>query len=144
MTSQLNVDTIVDKAGSGGSNVKMANTSTYVSDGGNVSQNTVQGLAKSWLNMNGTGTVAIRDSLNTSSITDNSTGNYTQNINNDFSAATYSALCQGNVNGSNTDIRRNTRLVSTAVGAVNVATGNYPDSKEDYTQVYFAEFGDLA
>ena len=34
MSSQLNVDTIVDKAGSGGSNVKMANTSTYVSDGG--------------------------------------------------------------------------------------------------------------
>ena len=28
MSSQLNVDTIVDKAGSGGSNVKMANTST--------------------------------------------------------------------------------------------------------------------
>ena len=27
MSSQLNVDTIVDKAGSGGSNVKMANTS---------------------------------------------------------------------------------------------------------------------
>ena len=48
MTSQLNVDTIVDKAGSGGSNVKMANTSTYVSDGGNVAQNTVQGLAKAW------------------------------------------------------------------------------------------------
>ena len=34
MTSQLNVDTIVDKAGSGGTNVKVANTSTYVSDGG--------------------------------------------------------------------------------------------------------------
>ena len=34
MSSQLNVDTIVDKAGSGGTNVKMANTSTYVSDGG--------------------------------------------------------------------------------------------------------------
>ena len=39
MTSQLNVDTIVDKAGSGGSNVKMANTSTYVSDGGATTQN---------------------------------------------------------------------------------------------------------
>ena len=36
MSSQLNVDTIVDKAGSGGTNVKMANTSTYVSDGGAV------------------------------------------------------------------------------------------------------------
>ena len=34
MSSQLNVDTIVDKAGSGGTNVKVANTSTYVSDGG--------------------------------------------------------------------------------------------------------------
>ena len=53
MTSQLNVDTIVDKAGSGGTNVKVANTSTYVSDNGNVTQNTVQGLAKSWLNLNG-------------------------------------------------------------------------------------------
>ena len=44
MTSQLNVDTIVDKAGSGGTNVKVANISTYVSDGGAVTQNTVQGL----------------------------------------------------------------------------------------------------
>ncbi len=34
MTSQLNVDTIVDKAGSGGTNVKIGNTSTYVADGG--------------------------------------------------------------------------------------------------------------
>ena len=48
MTSQLNVDTIVDKAGSGGTNVKIGNTSTYVSDGGAVTQNTVPSLAKSW------------------------------------------------------------------------------------------------
>ena len=46
MTSQLNVDTIVDKAGSGGTNVKIANTSTYVSDGGNATQNTVKALSK--------------------------------------------------------------------------------------------------
>ena len=63
MTSQLNVDTIVDKAGSGGSNVKMANTSTYVSDGGAVTQNTVQSLAKSWVNWNGQGTVAVQGDL---------------------------------------------------------------------------------
>ena len=49
MTSQLNVDTIVDKAGSGGTNVKIGNTSTYVSDGGGATQNTVQGLAKAWI-----------------------------------------------------------------------------------------------
>ena len=71
MTSQLNVDTIVDKAGSGGTNVKVANTSTYVSDGGAVTQNTVQGLAKAWVNFDGTATdAAARDGFNNSSMTD--------------------------------------------------------------------------
>ena len=51
MTSQLNVDTIVDKAGSGGSSVKMANTSTYVSDGGNVTQNTIQTVSYTHLTL---------------------------------------------------------------------------------------------
>ncbi len=77
MTSQLNVDTIVDKAGSGGSNVKMANTSTYVSDGGAVSQNTVQGLAKAWMVFN-QDTLNIDSSFNTSSVTDDNTGQYDQ------------------------------------------------------------------
>ena len=40
----------------------------------------VNGSAKAWVNFNGTGTVAIRGSLNTSSMTDNGTGNYTQNF----------------------------------------------------------------
>ena len=35
------------------------------------------GRAKAWVNFNGTGTVAIRASYNVSSITDNSTGDYT-------------------------------------------------------------------
>ena len=92
MTSQLNVDTIVDKAGSGGSNVKMANTSTYVSDGGNVTQNTVQSLAKVWVNFNGTGTIAVRDSLSVSGLVDNGTGNYTVNFTNAMSSANFAAL----------------------------------------------------
>lgn len=36
----------------------------------------VEGSLKSWVNFNGTGTVAIRDSFNTSSITDGGTGTY--------------------------------------------------------------------
>ena len=35
---------------------------------------------RAWVNFNGTGTVAIRDSGNVSSITDNGTGNYTANF----------------------------------------------------------------
>ena len=72
MTSQLNVDTIVDKAGSGGTNVKVANTSTYVSDGGAVTQNTVQGFVKAWANFDEHwNALSIRDSFNVASITDN-------------------------------------------------------------------------
>ena len=77
MTSQLNVDTIVDKAGSGGSNVKMANTSTYVSEGGNVTQNTVQGLAKAFCSYEMYDSDTIRGSFNVSSKADNGTGSST-------------------------------------------------------------------
>jgi len=42
--------------------------------------NEQSGLAKAWVNFNGTGVVAIRASYNVSSITDNGTGNYTVNF----------------------------------------------------------------
>jgi hypothetical protein len=40
----------------------------------------VNGTAKAWVNFNGTGTIAIRSSFNTASLTDNSVGNYTVNF----------------------------------------------------------------
>jgi len=97
MTSQLNVDTIVDKAGSSGpslpntTTIKMGNTSTYVSDGGAVTQNTVQGLIKCWVNIVGTSTAGFRDSFNTSSFTDVSTGQYTTTFSNNMSNDDFSA-----------------------------------------------------
>ena len=102
MTSQLNVDTIVDKAGSGGSNVKMANTSTYVSDGGSATQNTVQGLVKSWYCLQGSDTFAIKDSFNTASATDNGEGDYTTVRTNAFSNDDYAtaALCSSTTGSS--------------------------------------------
>jgi hypothetical protein len=39
-----------------------------------------EGRAKAWVNFNGTGTVAIRDDFNVSSITDNGTGDYKLNF----------------------------------------------------------------
>ena len=39
-------------------------------------------LCLAWVNFNGTGTVAIRDSFNISSITDNATGKFTANFTN--------------------------------------------------------------
>ena len=48
-----------------------------------------QGRAKAWVNFNGTGTIAIRDSFNISSLTDNNTGDYTVNFTNNFSNTNY-------------------------------------------------------
>ena len=50
----------------------------------------IAGSAKAWVNFDGTGTVAIRDSFNVSSITDNGTGDYTVNFTNAMNDANYS------------------------------------------------------
>ena len=89
MTSQLNVDTIVDKAGSGGTNVKVANNAVAVAEGGSATTNVVQGLVKAWDHVSGDGTT-IDDSFNISSHTDSGTGQgyhvFTNNMgNNDWS-----------------------------------------------------------
>jgi hypothetical protein len=47
---------------------------------------------RAWVNFNGTGTVAIRASGNVSSITDNSTGNYTVNFTTAMPDANYAAI----------------------------------------------------
>ena len=57
-----------------------------------------QGRAKVWVCFNGTGTVAIRDSFNTSSITDVGTGVYTVNFSITLDNKNYCAT----MNGSNT------------------------------------------
>ena len=86
MTSQLNVDTIVDKAGSGGTNVKIANNAVTVAEGGSATTTTVQGLGKVWSNIDQTGQ-SVRDSFNSSGVTDNGTGRsevaFSNNMNND-------------------------------------------------------------
>ena len=44
-------------------------------------------LAKSWINFNGSGTIAIRDSFNVSSIADEGTGQYQVNFTNNMATA---------------------------------------------------------
>ena len=53
---------------------------------------TGQYAAKAWVNFNGTGTVAIRQSGNVSSLTDHGTGDYTVNFSNAFADANYASL----------------------------------------------------
>ena len=46
-----------------------------------------QSVAKAWVNFDGTGTAAIQDSFNVTSLTDNGTGDYTINFTNALSNA---------------------------------------------------------
>jgi hypothetical protein len=57
------------------------------------------GGIQAWVNFNGTGTVAIRDSSNVTSITDNGTGDYTINITIALSSANYAV--SGSSGGQN-------------------------------------------
>ena len=64
-------------------------------------QPTIDGLAKAWVNFNGTGTVAIRGSFNVSSITDNGTGSYTVNFTTALPSASYSLVAATGNDNSN-------------------------------------------
>ena len=63
-----------------GSAVTMSANQACVKTALNASGSAPIYACRAWVNFNGTGTVAIRDSGNVSSITDNSTGNYTINF----------------------------------------------------------------
>ena len=151
MSSQLNVDTIVDKAGSGGTNVKVANTSTYVSDGGNVTQNTVQSLSKMFCNFDGTASGAtVRDSFNVSSTDDDGTGDYGINYTNNMGNTNYSGIVVGKQDGAgnNNAIAGTTRTSNdtpTLAASLEII-GTDPDAgaDRDYEFVYATSLGDLA
>jgi len=137
MTSQLNVDTIVDKQGTGGPTVQsptlteMNSASTYVSEGGAVSQNTVQGLVKSYMAANGQGTIAVRGSFNATSLTDHGTGEYQYSFVNNMQNNEYvpSTSCQWDQNDDNklafSSVRKAGSSLETnqlGIGAANTST----------------------
>ena len=80
--SEIKVDTLTGKTSAG--------DITVTSEGGAATQSLQQGLAKVWWNLNGTGTIAGRDSLNVSSYDDIGTGTYDSNYTNAMANADYS------------------------------------------------------
>lgn len=57
-------------------------------------------VSKGWINFNGTGAVAVRDSYNVSSVTDNGTGDYTVNWASPLANANYCFLVSAGVSGT--------------------------------------------
>ena len=73
---------------SGRTTAVLNNDTTYRSDNGAVTQNMVQGLAKSWQDLNGE-TFGSNDSFNVSGNTDHQTGEYTNSYTNSMASANY-------------------------------------------------------
>ena len=103
---------------------------------------TKQSAAKAWVNFNGTGTIAIRDSFNVASLTDNGTGNYNVNFSSSMANTGYSV-------GSSVDqispypiIQAYLASVQTGLVGLNVAQPGTADY--DTTSVHGQVSGDLA
>lgn len=82
---------VVDIAGSAGSCTGNAATASAPQAGSALDKKTT----KARVNFNGSGTVAIREQLNVSSLTDNGTGNYTVNFSAALASANYAFVCTG-------------------------------------------------
>ena len=97
-------------------------------------------LAKAWINFNGKDTVAIRDSFNVSSLTDNSTGNYSMNFSTAMSNANYCVVSSGSESG----VGGAARFISgdgNSASAALLLTFN-STTNTDYSFCSFAVFGD--
>lgn len=99
----------------------------------------LQGVARSWINFNGTGTIATRDSFNVSSLTDSGTGNYSVSMtvpagNSGFYVGMTGDSAAGYLIAERGSMRTSSRY---GVGTFNNAAAN-----EDCAYVNVAVFGD--
>jgi len=121
--SVLNVDTIANAAGSGPVAL------------------TKQEAGKYWVNFNGSGTVATRDSFNHSSLTDGGVGIYTISYTNSFNNASYCAACGQEDNAGTVAVPRQGTDLATGSTVVRTTNGS---AGLDTPYIHVALFGDLA
>jgi hypothetical protein len=106
----------------------------------------LRGVVASWLNINGTGTVVIRDSQNISSITDNGTGDYTQNFTASMLNSNYSPAGWTSYTGAATaGLVTADGTVTPTSSALRFRTGNATTGvTTDFNRPCIAVHGDLA
>ena len=126
MASILRVDTLTDA--SSNNSVPMATVAS--------------GSAKAWINFNGTGTIAIKDSFNVTGITDDGTGQLTftiannmANVNYGFTSTTQVTDC-GGLNEAGT--------TATTTGTAEHQGRNSSGTNTDSNPVTIVIVGDLA
>ena len=134
MASELRLTTLANNAGT-----ESVDT-TYV----------INGSAKGWVNYDGKTTNTVRDSLNTSSVTDNGTGDYSVTYSSNLSNANYTAsLSSDNQNNGgwrvifqfNSGTPRTTSLIRTYSAGTDYSIAS---AAGDFLYVDISLHGDLA
>lgn len=95
---------------------------------------------KFWINLNGTGTIAINDSYNVTSITDNGTGDYTVTIATDFSSANWSPYIAHRQVSGNT--QQHETIHTIAAGSIRLNFSNSAPAFIDPDMCSVGGFGD--
>ena len=116
------------------------------SEGGAVTTNIAQGLCKQWIHFNGEGTVAILDSFNTTSITDNGTGDHQVTIANDMANDDFSVsgtICS-DASGDSVPAIQGPAVNEHAVSSYQVYTGSNTTTQDDVAVINLHTMGDLA
>jgi hypothetical protein len=131
MASELKVDKFTG--------VTTAGSIDVTGEGNSTTTNLQQGLAKAWVNLNGTSTIATRDSFNIASLTDGGTGNYDLNWTNNFANTSY---CHSGADGNYGHCNTEPQDVST--NEANVYSYNNSHALTDTAGIATVVHGDLA
>jgi hypothetical protein len=114
-----------------------ANSVTFntLSTSATEADNVAKRVAKAWVNFDGTGTVAIRDDFNVSTIGDNGTGDYTVNFTTAMANANYCVASTGKYlenDGASTvfGVSISNRASNPAAGSVRVVSGQADNSTQ--------------
>jgi hypothetical protein len=144
MTSQLKVDKLQGRTTAG--------SIVVTSEGTSVETNLQQGLAKSWVNLDGTATDAgtdldgVRDSFNVASVVDEATGQSTVSFSNNMSNDDFAITATNSFVGTGSfvcfDANDNANLPTTSTYQLTIINRN--GSTEDENFVFGAIHGDLA
>ncbi len=98
---------------------------------------------RAWVNFNGTGTLAIRDSGNVSSVTDNSTGYYTINFSNampDTNYACYEGISKAGGAANSTNSCWCSLGESRTTSSCSLEIYNWSFSYQDFANIYIGFF----
>ena len=138
MASQLKVDTLTG--------VTTAGSIVVTGEGNSTTTNLQQGLAKAWVNIDGTGTIASRDSFNVSGLVDNGTGDYTINFSVSMSDTNYSPSGTTSVvnDGGSTPRSAIAECATLAAHQIRTIVSYHENTKLDSEIVSNQIFGDLA